>query len=84
MPVVVHAVPEPEYMAWVEKKKAEPAAAAGRQHLEQGRVDGKGKEVYEKNCVVCHQPDGQGIPPAFPALAGSKIVNGPLLDPEAS
>ena len=41
-----------------------------------------GKAAYEKNCAACHQPEGQGIPPAFPALAGSKIVTGPLLSPE--
>jgi cytochrome c oxidase subunit 2 len=40
----------------------------------------KGKEVYEKTCAACHQPEGQGLPPTFPALAGSKMVNGPLLD----
>ena len=38
-----------------------------------------GKETYDKICAACHQPTGQGLPPAFPALAGSKIVNGPLL-----
>ena len=39
-----------------------------------------GKKVYDKQCVSCHQASGQGLPPAFPALAGSKIVNTPLLD----
>jgi cytochrome c oxidase subunit 2 len=43
-----------------------------------------GKDVYEKQCAACHQPEGQGLPPAFPALAGSKIVTGPLLSPKAS
>ena len=41
-----------------------------------------GKDVYEKQCAVCHQSEGQGLAPAFPALAGSKIVTGPLLSPE--
>jgi cytochrome c oxidase subunit II len=40
----------------------------------------QGKAVYEKNCAVCHQAGGQGMPPAFPALAGSKIVNAPIFD----
>jgi cytochrome c oxidase subunit 2 len=43
-----------------------------------------GKDVYEKQCAVCHQPEGQGLAPVFPALAGSKIVTGPLLSPRAS
>ena len=82
MPVVVHAVPEPEYLAWLEQQKAEAAAAAGGADKTWSRDElmAKGKEVYEKTCAACHQPEGQGLPPAFPALAGSKIVNGPLLD----
>jgi cytochrome c oxidase subunit 2 len=37
----------------------------------------RGEKVYAANCVACHQANGMGLPPAFPALAGSKIVNGP-------
>lgn len=84
MPVVVRAVPEPEYAAWVEKKKGEQAAAAAGADRAWSKDEllAKGKEVYEAQCAVCHQPDGKGMPPAFPALAGSKMVNGPLLSPE--
>ena len=41
-----------------------------------------GKEVYTKigdgggGCVTCHQPTGQGVPLAFPPLAGSGWVKG--------
>ncbi|NTV71930.1 MAG: cytochrome c oxidase subunit II [Azonexaceae bacterium] len=82
MPVVVHAVPEPEYLAWVEAQKAEAKAAAGGadRTWSKDELVTEGKAVYEKVCAACHQPDGKGLPPAFPALAGSKIVNGPLLD----
>ncbi|SDF35292.1 Cytochrome c, mono-and diheme variants [Thermus arciformis] len=31
----------------------------------------KGKAIYEANCAACHQANGQGMPPAFPALAGN-------------
>ncbi|HEY9396636.1 MAG TPA: cytochrome c, partial [Burkholderiales bacterium] len=34
-------------------------------------------KVYGTNCVACHQGNGKGMPPMFPALDGSKIVNGP-------
>ncbi|WP_343731804.1 cytochrome c [Duganella sp.] len=35
-----------------------------------------GKALFLKNCAACHQPTGKGIPGAFPALAGSKFVQG--------
>jgi len=34
----------------------------------------KGKKIYSANCVACHQPTGQGIPGAFPPLAGSDYL----------
>lgn len=82
MPVVVRAVPEPEYLAWVEKKKEEIKASAGSANRVWAKEElmAKGKEVYAAQCQSCHQPNGQGLPPAFPALAGSKVVNSPLLD----
>lgn len=82
MPVVVHAVPEPEYLAWLEQKKADAKAAAGGadRTWSSDELMAAGKEVYEKQCAACHQASGQGLPPAFPALAGSPIVNSPLLD----
>jgi cytochrome c oxidase subunit 2 len=36
-----------------------------------------GEKVYAANCVACHQATGKGMPPAFPALDGSKLANGP-------
>jgi cytochrome c oxidase subunit 2 len=84
MPVVVHAVPESEYLAWVDEKKTQLAAAAAGSGKTWSKDDlmAAGKDVYEKQCAVCHQPEGQGLAPAFPALAGSKIVTGPLLSAE--
>jgi nitrite reductase (NO-forming) len=35
----------------------------------------KGKVVYDKVCVVCHQATGLGIPGAFPPLAKSDYLN---------
>ena len=34
-----------------------------------------GKKIYEAHCAACHQITGVGLPPAFPALKGSAIVN---------
>ena len=32
----------------------------------------RGKAVYMKTCVACHQPNGQGLAPVFPPLDGSE------------
>jgi len=34
-----------------------------------------GKITFNANCAACHQPDGKGIPNAFPPLAGSDFLN---------
>ena len=39
-----------------------------------------GKALFAANCAACHQPEGQGIAGAFPALAKNKFVVG---DPKA-
>lgn len=35
----------------------------------------RGENVYSSNCVACHQANGEGIPAAFPPLAGSDFLN---------
>ena len=35
-----------------------------------------GKALFAANCAACHQPMGQGIAGAFPALAKNKFVGG--------
>jgi cytochrome c oxidase subunit 2 len=80
MPVVVDAVPMEEYKVWVAAKKDELAKASAGADKEWTKEDliANGKTVYEKNCAVCHQITGAGLPPAFPPLTGSKIANGPI------
>jgi cytochrome c oxidase subunit 2 len=82
MPVVVHAVSEDEYKKWASDKLAALAAASAGAEKEWSKDEliAHGKDVYEKNCAVCHQANGAGVPPAFPALTGSKIVAGPNFD----
>jgi cytochrome c oxidase subunit 2 len=38
----------------------------------------KGQSAFNTKCGACHQINGKGLPPAFPALAGSKIATGPI------
>jgi len=78
MPIVVEAVSEPEYLAWLDSKKAEAAAAASAADQEWSMQDllARGETVYNANCGACHGPTGAGIPGAFPAMTGSPIVIG--------
>ncbi|MDQ8184614.1 copper-containing nitrite reductase [Pelagicoccus sp. SDUM812002] len=34
-----------------------------------------GERIYASNCAACHQPNGSGIPSAFPPLANSSYFN---------
>lgn len=78
MPIVVIAMNQPEYDAWV--KKTEDDAKKGPDLSDQSRdqLVAKGATVYEKNCATCHMPGGEGIPGAFPALTGSAVVTGDI------
>jgi len=78
MPIVVVAKAPADYAAWVAQQKgaaAETAAAASKTWSKDDLI-ARGQEVYAANCAACHQPNGKGLPPAFPALAGSAIATG--------
>ncbi|MCC6809505.1 MAG: nitrite reductase, copper-containing [Deltaproteobacteria bacterium] len=41
-----------------------------------GKVDpAAGKALYQANCAMCHQQNGEGLPGAFPPLAASDFLN---------
>ena len=78
MPIVVVAKEPADYAAWVAAQKGEAAkveASADREWTKE-ELMAKGEQVYTANCGACHMPNGQGVPPAFPGLAGSAIANG--------
>jgi cytochrome c oxidase subunit 2 len=79
MPIVVRAVSTEDYTKWVGETKKTMAATADDPNKTWALPDllARGEKVYAANCVACHQPTGKGNPPAFPPLAGSKVVNGP-------
>jgi cytochrome c oxidase subunit II len=80
MPIVLVAVTEPDYEAWLKNmqaRKAQEAASAGRT-WSRDELYAKGQEVFSRICAACHQPNGMGIPGVFPALNGSPMVNGPV------
>jgi len=78
MPIVVRVVSEEDYSKWVADKKKEMAATSDDPSkvytLDEQKE--RGAKVYAANCAACHQPNGKGAG-TFPALDGSKVVNGP-------
>jgi cytochrome c oxidase subunit II len=79
MPIVVDVVSQEKYTAWVADQKKNVAAAAEdpNKKWSLAELKARGEKVYSTTCVACHQATGKGIPNAFPALDGSKVVNGP-------
>jgi cytochrome c oxidase subunit 2 len=84
MPIVVQALPEAEYDAWLLDQKqqasnaAEAAKAALSETLSKEELMAKGEQIYLSTCAACHQPNGAGLPGVFPSLIGSPIIKGPV------
>ncbi len=78
MPVVVRAVEEQEYEEWLLAKQEEARAEAELAKLTFTLEEqmARGEKVYNTNCAACHQANGAGIPPSFPALKDSAIALG--------
>jgi cytochrome c oxidase subunit 2 len=81
MPVVVEVLSADDYAKWVdnEQKKMSAAADDPNKTYTIDELKARGEKVYTSNCAVCHQPTGKGAG-QFPALDGSKIVNGPIAE----
>ncbi|MEE8527021.1 MAG: cytochrome c oxidase subunit II transmembrane domain-containing protein [Gammaproteobacteria bacterium] len=82
--IVVGTRAEDDYMAGVTPEQGETKAA---QAEDAAAVDktwtldelmAQGEDTYNTICAVCHQVNGQGLPPTFPALAGSAVVTGDI------
>ena len=80
MPVVVRAVPQEEYDAWIADKMLAMAATTEQADRQWGHEElvSAGERVYQANCMSCHQAEGQGIPGMFPAIAGSAVATGSI------
>lgn len=76
MPIVVDARPMDEYKAWLAEKRAEAAKVREltQKDWTMAELMVKGEEVYNKVCAACHQPNGEGLPPMFPALKNSPVA----------
>jgi cytochrome c oxidase subunit 2 len=87
MPIVVDARTQADYEKWVLDQKSAVKQQKGvtlkpkvnlNKHWTPQELLQRGREVYNDNCAVCHKPDGTGMPPAFPAVKGSRVVTGPF------
>lgn len=80
MPIVVIAMEQDDYNAWVESQKA--GAEVEKQQADKewttDELMDKGESVYTNNCASCHMADGAGMEGTFPALTGSSVVTGDI------
>lgn len=83
MPIVVEAVNQEDFDKWVaaqtktEDQDAQREAVATTQKtMTRDELLAFGKQRYEQFCSACHQPDGRGIPPMYPALRASSVATG--------
>tara|TARA_B100000686_G_scaffold200729_1_gene207632 strand:- start:390 stop:1541 length:1152 start_codon:yes stop_codon:yes gene_type:complete len=76
MPVVVRAVEKEAYDAFIAEKVAlaEAEKLLTSKEWTKEELMERGEKFYITNCVACHQANGKGIPPVFPALEGSEIA----------
>lgn len=79
MPIVVDVVSEEKYATWVAEQKTKMAALAEdpSKVWTMAELMARGEAVYTQTCAACHQANGKGLPPAFPAVDGSKVATGP-------
>ncbi|MFZ5602226.1 MAG: cytochrome c oxidase subunit II [Pseudomonadota bacterium] len=86
MPIVVDARPQAEFEKWLAsaqeaQKQADIAAASSvDKTFSKDELMAEGEKAYLARCSACHQANGQGLPPTFPALAGSAIATGAAAD----
>ncbi|PSW04961.1 cytochrome c oxidase subunit II [Photobacterium lipolyticum] len=81
MPIVVIAKPLAEYQEWLQMTKVTQQQAREEEQrllameMSMDELMGLGEKTYLARCAMCHQPNGQGIPGAFPALAGVGVAS---------
>ena len=82
MPIVVEVKSKADYAKWTAEQKQKNAVATDDPAKVWDLKDlvASGEKVFAANCAACHQANGKGVPNAFPALDGSKVVNGPPAD----
>jgi len=73
MPIVVEAKAPAEFKQWL-AEESEKANNVVNQTISKEELMALGEKEYLGKCSACHQANGQGLPPTFPALAGSAVA----------
>ncbi|WP_454784900.1 cytochrome c oxidase subunit II [Legionella sp. WA2024007413] len=83
MPIVVEAVTQDDFDKWVVAQTKKEDQYANQEEnpptqktMSRDELLAFGKQKYEQFCSACHQPNGKGIPPLYPALRGSSVATG--------
>ena len=79
MPIVVEAVPEDKFDAWIKQQQAQIklAAADTKKAWTKAELMARGEKVYTA-CAACHGPTGKGVPGLAPTMTGSVVATGPV------
>lgn len=80
MPIVVEVVSEEDYQTWMQAKLAESGVPSfdSNKSYSVAELVSAGEQVYNANCIACHQEGGVGMAPTFPAIKGGKIATGDM------
>ncbi len=80
MPIVVEAVSPEAFQAWLAEQRQDLADAAhdAARLWTREELMSHGERVYQAQCASCHQGDGGGLEPAFPALVRDGMPTGDL------
>ena len=82
MPIVVEAVSQADYQAWIQDKRIEKIKkeSLSAKQWTKAELMKEGKLVYDKFCAACHKASGEGMPPVYPALKSSSVAVGGSID----
>lgn len=74
MPIVVKAVTQKEYDAWVKGQAKVAATSTNLPDMKMDQLMSKGETIYQTQCAACHGMEGQGG--VGIAMKGSSVVVG--------
>lgn len=83
MPVVVIAMEPDDFEEWITNEETRLAQEREEEErlmamqMDMDELMRLGESVYTAQCAACHQPNGQGVPGVFPALAGEGVSVAP-------